>query len=139
MTAENKTRETRASVSAFLAAVKNAKRREDAQTLLKLMKSVTRKQPKMWGPSIVGFDSYHYVYDSGREGDMPMIGFSPRSASLVLYIMPGFKKYESLMKKLGTYKTGTSCLYINKLEDVDLNVLKELIVEDYKYMKAKYG
>jgi hypothetical protein len=136
--AELKTKETKASVEKFLKSVENPKRREDAQAVLKLMKSVTRKEPKMWGPSIVGFGTYHYKYESGREGDMPMVGFSPRSASLVLYIMPGFARYEALMKKLGKHKTGTSCLYINQLEDVDAKVLKELVTECYKYMK-KYA
>jgi hypothetical protein len=133
-----KTRKTKASVDKFLQGVKNEKRREDARAVLKLMKSVTRKEPKMWGPSIVGFDSYHFKYDSGREGDMPMVGFSPRSTSVVLYIMPGFERYDALMKKLGKHKTGVSCLYINKLEDVDRKVLKELVTESYRYMKKKY-
>ena len=92
----------------------------------------------MWGPSIVGFGSYHYKYESGREGDMCITGFSPRKQNLTIYILPGFKRYSELMKKLGKYKTGKSCLYINKLEDVDMKVLKELISEDVKYMKKKY-
>lgn len=139
MAAINKTRERRASVTKFLAAVKNAGRRGDAQVLLKMMKAVTRAQPKMWGPSIVGFGRCHYRYESGREGDLPMIGFSPRSASLVLYIMPGFDRYEDLMQRLGKHGTGRSCLYLKKLNDVDTNVLRALITEAYRYMKKKHG
>ena len=103
-----------------------------------MMKQITKENPIMWGPSIVGFGSYHYKYESGREGDMCITGFSPRKQSLTIYIMPGFDGYDKLMKKLGKYKTGKSCLYINKLEDVDLKVLKELISEDVKNMKKKY-
>ena len=134
-----KTRERTASVTRFLTGVKNARRREDAQDVLAMMKAVTRIQPKMWGPSIVGFGRYHYCYESGREGDMPMVGFSPRSASLVLYIMPGFERYDALMKRLGKHSTGRSCLYINKLDDVDTTVLRKLITEAYRYMKKKYA
>jgi len=91
----------------------------------------------MWGPSIVGFGKYHYKYASGREGDFFITGFSPRKQNLTLYIMSGFQKYPKFMKKLGKYKTGSSCLYINKLEDVNMRVLKELITESVKYMKQK--
>ncbi len=139
MATVNKTRERTASVTTFLAAVKNARRREDAQVLLKMMKAVTRTQPKMWGPSIVGFGRCHYRYESGRESDMPMIGFSPRRAALVLYMMPGFERYEDLMQQLGKHGTGRSCLYINKLDDVDTHVLRALIIEAYRYMKKKHG
>ena len=102
------------------------------------MKQITKEEPIMWGPSIVGFGSYHYKYESGREGDMCITGFSPRKQNLTIYILPGFKRYSELMKKLGKHKTGSSCLYINKLEDVDLKVLKQLITESVKYMKKKY-
>ena len=101
------------------------------------MKKITKEEPVMWGPSIIGFGSYHYKYESGREGDMCITGFSPRKQSLTLYIMPGFERYHDLMNKLGKYKTGKSCLYINKIEDVDLKVLKELISESVKFMKNK--
>ncbi len=138
MASVNKTRERTASVAKFLAAVKNARRREDAQVLLTMMSAVTRTQPKMWGNSIVGFGKYHYHYESGREGDLPMIGFSPRSAALVLYIMPGFERYENLMQQLGKHGTGRSCLYINKLDDVDTSVLRALVTEAYRYMKKKH-
>ncbi|RPI72272.1 MAG: DUF1801 domain-containing protein [Ignavibacteriales bacterium] len=93
----------------------------------------------MWGPSIIGFGDYHYKYESGREGDFFITGFSPRKQNLTLYIMPGFKRYEELMQNLGKFKTGQSCLYIKKLEDVDLKVLKELIADSVKYMKEKYN
>lgn len=92
----------------------------------------------MWGSSIVGFGSYHYQYASGREGDWPIVGFSPRKQNLTLYIMNGFDRYESLLARLGKHKTGKSCLYLNKLEDVDLQLLRELIQESVAYMKNKY-
>jgi hypothetical protein len=101
------------------------------------MKKITKEEPKMWGPSIIGFGSYHYKYASGREGDFFLTGFSPRKQSLTLYIISGFKRYDELMKKLGKHKTVKSCLYINKLEDVNLKVLKQLITESVKYMKKK--
>lgn len=137
--AEMKTKASNASVKNFLNGIANARRREDAFVILEMMKSVTRKKPTMWGPSIVGFDRYHYKYESGREGDMCMIGFSPRSQALTLYIMPGFARQSELMKMLGTHTTGVSCLYIKKLDDVDTNVLKELVAGAYRYMKEKYG
>ena len=102
------------------------------------MQEVTGKEPKMWGDSIIGFDSYHYKYASGREGDWPIAGFSPRKQALSIYIMAGFKKYDELMQKLGKYKTGKSCLYVKKLEDVDREVLKKLIQESVEYMREKY-
>lgn len=102
------------------------------------MKEVTREKPVMWGPSIIGFGSYHYKYGSGREGDMPLAGFSPRKQSLVLYIMSGFERGKELMEKLGKYKTGKSCLYVNKLEDIDMEILKKLISGSVKYMKDKH-
>jgi len=96
------------------------------------------KKPKMWGGSIVGFGEYHYVYASGQEGDWPVTSFSPRKTSLSLYIMAGFDNYGPLMEKLGKHKTGKSCLYVNKLEDIDLEVLKTLIAESKNYMESKY-
>lgn len=125
--AENKTKATKASVSAFLKSVEHPKRREDAQAIKKLMDKITGWTAKMWGPSIVGYGEYHYKYDSGREGDFLITGFSPRKQALTVYIMPGFSQYDDLMTKLGKYKTGRSCLYINKLEDIDLKVLETLI------------
>jgi len=136
--AELKTKETKASVEKFLNAIPDEKRREDCFKILEMMKKITKVEPKMWGPSIVGFGNYHYKYASGHEGDMCITGFSPRKQNLTLYIMPGFERYNELMKKLGKYKTSVSCLYIKKLEDVDLKVLKELVTSSFKYMKAKY-
>lgn len=135
---ENKTRQTKASVGAFLKKVKNNKRREDAIVVLEIMKEVTKEEPRMWGPSIVGFGSYHYKYESGREGDMPIIGFSPRVQSLTLYILPGFGNYDDLLGQLGKFKITKSCLYINKLEDIDTKVLKKLMARSVQYMKKKY-
>ena len=127
--AELKTKKTKASVSAFLDKIADEQRRKDCQTVLNLMKQATGEEPKMWGSSIVGFGTYHYRYASGREGDWPIIAFSPRKTDLTLYIVPGFQKFESLMAKLGKYKTGVSCLYIKKLDDVEIPVLKKLIAK----------
>ncbi len=135
--AELKTKLNKASVEKFLNGVKDEKRREDCFKVLDLMKKITKEEPKMWGTSIVGFGSYHYKYESGREGDWFLIGFSPRKQNLTLYIMSGFKRYNELMKKIGKHKTGSSCLYINKLEVIDLKILKELISESVKFMKKK--
>jgi len=126
-------------VHEFINKVENEKRKTDSHQVLTLMKEITGEEPKMWGDSIVGFGKYHYKYDSGREGDMCMVGFSPRKTSLTVYIMPGFEKYDDLMQQLGKYKTGKSCLYIKKLEDVDLDILKTLINESFQYMDKKYN
>lgn len=125
--AELKTKKTAASVEKFLKSVSDPQQRTDALEVLKLMKAVTRMKPKMWGPSIVGFGEYHYKYASGHEGDCCLTGFSPRKGKLTLYIMPGFARYPDLMKKLGKFKTGVSCLYIKRLADVDLPTLRELV------------
>lgn len=135
---ENKTTETEASVDDFLNSVADEKKRADCFEVKAMMERLTGMPAKMWGPAIIGFGSYHYKYDSGREGDFLKIGFSPRAQNLTLYIMPGFGKYEELMEKLGKYKTGKSCLYLKKLEDVDKAVLEELIHESYTYMSDKY-
>ena len=139
MAAENKTRETDASVEAFLAGVAPERRKRDSLALLDLFRRVTGLEPKMWGESIVGFGRYHYVYDSGREGDFLITGFSPRKAALSIYVMPGFSSYEDLMARLGKHRTGRSCLTINKLDDIDLAVLEDLIGQAFRYMKKKYG
>lgn len=136
--AENKTKQNDQSVTKFISKVEDPQKRADSQAIIKLMKQVTREEPKMWGGSMVGFGRYHYKYDSGREGDWFITGFSPRKQNLTLYIMPGFDKYESLMEQLGKHKTGKGCLYIKKLEDVDKKVLKELINQSFQYMK-KYN
>lgn len=129
---EPKTRPTDASVEDFLSAIEHPVRRADGFELLEMMKELTNEEPIMWGPSIVGFGSYHYKYESGREGDMPLTGFSPRKQSLTVYIMSGFEEYEELLGKLGKHKIGKSCLYINKLADVSKDVLKKIIKKSLK-------
>ena len=124
---ENKTRPTEASVSDFLDAVVPDRRREDARTLDLLFREVTGWAPCLWGPSMVGYGSYHYRYETGREGDFLATGFSPRKAHLVLYILPGYDDYGGLLADLGKHKLGKSCLYINRLSDVDAGVLGRLI------------
>jgi hypothetical protein len=124
---ENKTRPTTVRVEDFLNAVEHPTRKRDGFELLKIMKEITKKKPVMWGPSIIGFGSYHYKTKSGREGDMPKTGFSPRKANLTVYIMLGFEEFHDLLGKLGKHKLGKSCLYINKLDDVDIDVLKQII------------
>ncbi len=133
--AELKTQRNRKSVEKFLAGVENERRRADARKVAKIMREVTGEKPEMWGDSIVGFGSYHYRYDSGREGDWMLTGFSPRKTSLTLYIMSGFSRYGELMGELGKHKTGKSCLYINRLSDVDENVLRKLIAESVAHLR----
>ena len=134
-----KTQKNDVDVLTFLESVNDEIKRKDAMTLLAMMKKITRQEPKMWGSSIVGFGSFHYKSErSKQEGDWFMTGFSPRKQNLTVYIIPGFAKYETLMKKLGKFKTSVSCLYINKLTDVDSKVLIELITVAYKDMKEKY-
>lgn len=116
---DSKTKPNEDDVDVFLARVENKEKRDDCYRILKLMQKITKQQPKMWGGSIVGFGEYHYKYVSGREGDWFLTGFSPRKNNLSLYIMSGFEKNPQLMKKLGKFKTGKSCLYINKLSDID--------------------
>ena len=122
----------------FLSKVENPQKREDCFTLLDLMKEETGEEPQYWHSNMVGFGQYHYQYDSGHEGDWFLAGFSPRKQNLTIYIMSGFEQYEELMEKLGKYKTGKSCLYVNRLSDIDLNVLRELIQKSVKYMREKY-
>ena len=134
-----KTKENNGDVLAFLNSVEHDKRRTDSLKVLEMMSEITGETPKMWGSSIVGFGSYHYKYESGREGDFFLTGFSPRKQSMTLYIMPGFGRYQELIEKLGKHKTGKSCLYVNKLEDVDETILKELISMSVEYMNNKYN
>ena len=134
--AENKTQRNDGDVLAYLESVSNKRRRGDSLVLLKLFEEVTGEPAAMWGTSIVGFGSYHYRYESGREGDMLLTGFAPRKAALSLYIMGGHERYDELMAKLGKHRTGSSCVYINKLADVDLEVLRELIGESVAYMRS---
>ncbi len=124
--ADNKTKPTNSSVAAFIDAITDEGRRADAKALVKLMQKAAGEKPTMWGPSIIGFGSHHYVYDSGREGDMPLISFSPRKAATVLYGIAGFNGSEALMAKLGKHTTGKGCLYIKKLSDVDKKVLETM-------------
>jgi hypothetical protein len=136
--AENKTKPTRASVTGYLAAIENDGRREDCEALAKLMTKVTKQKPVMWGPSIVGFGSYHYKYESGREGDMCIAAFSSRKGDMVVYLMPDFAGRADLLKKLGKHKTGKSCLYIRKLEDIDTKVLEKMVVNSIAECKRRY-
>ncbi|PIW69190.1 MAG: hypothetical protein COW08_08470 [Ignavibacteriales bacterium CG12_big_fil_rev_8_21_14_0_65_30_8] len=136
--AELKTKINTKSVETFLKKAASGKRLKDCFTVLELMKKITKEEPKMWGPSIVGFGNYHYKYESGREGDFFISGFSPRKQNLTIYIMAGFSRYSELMEKLGKYKTGRSCLYIKDLDDIDLKILQKLITESVRYMKKKH-
>ncbi len=137
--AENKTKATAASVSAFLDACGDEARRADAKALCKLMRKVTGWEPAMWGPSIVGFGSCHYVYESGREGDMPVVGFSPRKAANVLYGAIGFDGAEEALAELGKHSTGKGCLYIKRLADVDAKALETLLEKAVAAKRAGRG
>lgn len=129
--AEMKTVQTEASVEDFLNLIENDQKREDCFEIVKMMKQVTKKEPKMWGPSIIGFGSYHYKYESGREGDAPQIGFSPRKQNITLYILSDSDHENPLLQKLGKHSTSKVCLYIKRLADVDKKVLLELIKESF--------
>ena len=133
--AENKTQKTGASVEEFLTSVESKTRREDGLRVLQLMQEVTGLEPEMWGPSIVGFGDSHYRYESGREGDFFLTGFSPRKQSLSLYIMAGFDAYDDLLSRLGKHRKGAACLYINKLADVDMAVLRELVEQSFEHAR----
>lgn len=137
--AENKTRPGKQSVAQFLNAIEDTQRRKDAKKVAAMMRKATGKRATLWGTSIVGFGKYHYKYASGREGDWALVGFSPRKQNLVVYIMPGFSEFPQLMKKLGKFKTGKSCLYLNKLDDVDEGVLEMLIERSVKVMQKRYN
>lgn len=125
--AENKTQITNVDVNMFINAVPHPVRRADAQIIDQMIRRITGWQPRMWGATIIGYGSYHYTYESGREGDSLACGFSPRKANQVLYIMPGYTNFDGILDRLGKYKKGKSCLYINKLSDIDLDVLEELL------------
>ena len=131
-----KTQKNDASVEKFLNKVDDEKKRDDSFAVLSLIRDITGLEPAMWGDSIVGFGSYRYKYASGREGEWPLVGFSPRKQNLTLYIMSGFDQYETLLADLGKFKTGKSCLYINKLEDVELETLESLIKQSVDHMIA---
>jgi hypothetical protein len=134
---ELKTKKNKASVSKFINSIEDDQKRKDSKEIIKIIKDLTGEKPVMWGPSIVGFGSYHYKYASGQEGDWMITGFSPRKQNLTIYIMPGYDLSQDLLDKLGPHKTGKSCLYIKKLEDVHLPTLKKLILRGYKEMKKK--
>lgn len=134
--AELKTKENDASVEAFLNTVEDEQKRKDCFALSKLMEQVTKLGPKMWGGGIVGFGSYHYIYESGHEGDACLIGFSPRKANISLYLPAAVKN--DLLNKLGKHKVGGGCIYINKLSGIDMDVLKKLTDTSFKYMKEKW-
>ena len=136
--ADNKTKPTKVSVAAFIDALTDQTSRADAKALVKLMQSATGEKPKMWGPSIIGFGSYHYTYESGREGDAPLIGFSPRKAATVLYGATGSGDSEALLAKLGKHSTSKGCLYIKKLADVDQKVLEDMVVKSVAAKRARY-
>jgi nucleoid DNA-binding protein len=132
---ELKTKVNDASVENFLSGVKDEQARKDCYEILKMMKQITKEEPKMWGATMVGFGSYHYKSKSGREGDWMLTGFSPRKQNLTLYLMGGFDVEKDLLNKLGKFKTSVGCLYIKKLDDVDKKVLKELVTSSVKRMK----
>ncbi|HSZ61136.1 MAG TPA: DUF1801 domain-containing protein [Terriglobales bacterium] len=137
--ADNKTKPTKLSVAAFIAAIIDPARRADTKALIKMMQSATGEKPQMWGSSIIGFGSYHYRYESGREGDMPLIGFSPRKAATVLYNLIGSSDCKALLVKLGKHTTGKGCLYIKKLSVVDPQVLEAMIVKSVAAMRVRQG
>lgn len=136
--AENKTQPTDADVHAFIAGIEPERRRKESLVLLDLMGRVTRFEPRMWGKSIVGYGQYHYRYDSGREGDSLLTGFSPRKAAMTIYIMPGFDRHRNLLTKLGKHKISVSCLYVTRLDAVNLDILEEVIGDSVERMKAIY-
>jgi len=135
---EQKTKETDSSVIEFIENVDSIKKREDAYKLLDIFTETTGFEAKMWGPSIIGFGSYHYKYESGHEGDAPLVGFSPRKAKISLYFAPGEPKREESLKEFGKHTTGKACVYINKVADVDVNVLRELIKQSIQYLREIY-
>lgn len=137
--AELKTKQNDASIEAYLNAIDDPQRKMDCQKIHQMMQKVTGHEGSMWGDSIVGYGSYHYKYESGREGDWMQVGFSNRKQSISLYIMSGFGKYEKMLAKLGKHKTGKSCLYINKLDDIDENILEEMIKTSVAFIQQKYG
>ena len=136
--AKNKTTETTGSVTAFLNTVKDEVKRKDSLQLAKIIEKQTGFAPKMWGPSIVGFGSYHYKYESGREGDAPLVGFSPRAAAIVLYLSGNFDKREELLQQFGKHKSEKGCVYVKKLDDINLDVLNKMITSHIKHIQKLY-
>lgn len=138
MSTPNKTQQTDASVEAFIAATCTPRRQDEAHQLCRLMTEVTGEPPAMWGPTMIGFGRYHYKYESGHEGDAMRVGFSPRKARLSLYLLPGLDGYEALLARLGKHSTGVACLYVNKLADIDMGVLRELVESAWAEMNRRY-
>lgn len=136
--AKNKTTQTKKSVADFISAVDSEVKRDDSHQLIKILSNLTGFDPVMWGPSIIGFGAYHYKYASGHEGDMPLVGFSPRKTAIVLYIMGDFAGKEELLKKLGKHTGSKACVYVMKLEDIDVSVLKKIIMGSVKSIKKLY-
>lgn len=138
--AKNKTRETEKNVEAFIESFANTERKkQDSYELIKLMQGITGFEPKMWGPSIIGFGRYHYKYASGHEGEAPLIGFSPRKSAISLYVFTGKEDHEHLLEDLGKFRKGKACIYVNKLSDIDQDVLKNLIKETIHFLNSRYG
>lgn len=139
-TQQNKTQPTDAPVESFINSLADEQQRKDSAHLVALMRDITGNEPVMWGPSIIGFGAYHYKYESGREGDMPAVGFSPRKGNLSIYVLDDANRQSELLEKLGPHKTGKVCLYVKRLSDVDLKILKQLIRVAYDdVMSGKYG
>ncbi|WP_316633391.1 DUF1801 domain-containing protein [uncultured Flavobacterium sp.] len=136
--AQNKTTETENSVTDFVNAVEEETKRKDSFELIKIMQEVTGFEPKMWGPSIIGFGSYHYKYASGREGDAPLVGFSPRKAAISLYAYASPERKEELLSKFGKYKAAKGCIYIKKVADIDVEILKKMITASVEYLNKLY-
>ena len=136
--AKVKTTENSSSVAAFIKKLGDPERQQDANAIIAIMQDQSGFEAKMWGPAIIGFGSYHYVYESGREGDAPLVGFSPRKTEFSLYLCSQFEKREELLKKLGKHKSAKGCVYIKKMADVDAEILKKMIANSLKYYKAKY-
>jgi hypothetical protein len=136
--AQNRTQPTQLKVADFIAGIEDKVKRADCRELMKLMSQITGNRAKMWGTAIVGYGKYHYKYESGREGDFFLTGFSPRKQALSIYIVSGFSINPELMEKLGKYKTGKSCLYVKKLDDVDRSVLEQLVKESVAHLRKKY-
>jgi hypothetical protein len=137
--AEMKTRPHEGDVEAFLDAVADERRREDCRAVMAMMREVTGEAPRLWGPGMIGFGSYHYRYESGREGDWFLTGVAPRKGALTVYIMAGFDRYDELMARLGPHTTGRSCLYIKRLDAIDLDVLRELIDRSVRHTAETWG
>lgn len=133
-----KTKPTKVGVKSFLNKVEPKEKRHDSFELMEMMKDITKETPKMWGPSIVGFGKYHYKYASGHEGDMCIAAFSPRKAAITIYLYPVFSNYKDLLKKLGKHKTSVGCLYIKKLSDIDINILRKMVERSIKLVKENY-